>query len=393
MDQRRSSMKTVSPGIRQKENGKYLATKSISGERYYQEFDKEKDAVKWRKTFHPLLSPTLQRNKIIPTVSDQSNGKGKIILLGDVLELYQKGFLRTLQAYTQYKKMQRLAKFTPNLIGVPMCAFTPDVITNHLDSMRLTIGGNSRRCNFDKELKDLSSVFNWYKTKDFTFVNPVQGIHYKIGKIQEVPEKPKDMDMEEFDLFISKLSPMYFSMAVIMFLWGLRIGEAAALTDDVINWKKKEAFIFNVIVWLKGRPEIKRGTKTGADAKMPIIDVIEVEIKKLQASRPNGCKFLFHHKGKPLRYAMILKEFNRALQEAGLPYSGTHVIRHTMATITRKTMGLDAAQAILRHTTARMSEEYAKLDVDERVSSVVIHVGDLFKRKRFATECDRAAIS
>jgi integrase len=387
-------MKTVSPGIRQKENGRFFATKCINGKRHYAEFDKESEAKKWRKNFHPLLSPTQAKRNIF-TVSDQSNGKDKAINFGEVLKRYENEFLRSLEPYTQYKKMQRLQRFAPNLVSVPMCAMTPEIITNHLDSVRLLIPDGSKRCNFDKELKDLASIFNWYKqNKDFTFVNPVTKIHFKLGQINDVPEKIKDMDMDEFILFASKLRPMFRSMAIMMLLWALRVGEAAAITDDVINLKKKEVWIFNVIVWLRGRPSPKRGTKTGADAKMPITDIIEKEIRFLQKNRPHGCKLLFHHKGNHLRYGMILNEFNRALKETKLPYSGTHVIRHTMATITRKNHGLDAAQAILRHTTARMSEEYARLDVDERVSSVVIQASDLFKKtQKLASNCVHESVS
>ncbi len=62
--------------------------------------------------------------------------------------------------------------------------------------------------------------------------------------------------------------------------------------------------------------------------------------------------------------------------------SGTHVIRHTISSITRKSLGLDAAQAILRHTSSRMSEEYAKLDVDKKVLFVVTQASDLLKQSQ-----------
>ncbi len=388
-------MKTTSKGIRKKENGKFIATKYINGKRHYSEFETEREAKKWKKEFHPLLSPQRSKTRHSLPISDQSNGKDKSIMFEDVLEDYQKEFLRSLTAYTQYKKMQRLQRFAPNIASVPMCVMSPEVITNHLDSVKLLIKKDSRRCNFDKELKDLASIFNWYKdNKDFTFVNPVSKIHYKLGKVADIPTKIKDMDMEEFVQFVDHLSPMFQSMAIIMLLWCLRVGEAAAITDDVLNLKKKEAWIFNVIVWFKGHPTPKKGTKTGADAKMPINDLIEVEIRKLQADRPKGCRYLFHYKGKLLRYDMILKEFNRALSEAELPYSGTHVIRHTMSTITRKNLGLDAAQAILRHTSSRMSEEYAKLDVDKKVLDVVTQASDLFKTvAKKATKGDQEDIS
>lgn len=388
-------MKTVSKGIRLKDNGKFYATKSFGKKRYYAEFNTEREALKWRKEFHPLLSPVVRKNRLIPTATDQSNGKDRVINFSEVIEKYIKSGFKSLTTYTQYKKSKRLSNFTHNIQAVPMCAMTPEIISKHLEDMTLIVPKDSRRCNFDKELKDIASIFSWYKTNiDFTFVNPVTRNHYKEGKLKDIVPKQKDMDMDEFVDFVSHLRPMYQSMATIMLLWALRIGEAAAISDDVINYRRKEAFIYSVVTWMKGHPEIKKGTKTGMDAKMPITPEIEIELRKLQENRPKGCKYLFHHKGKLLRYDMILKEFNRALKEADLPYSGTHVIRHTMATITRKNLGLDAAQAILRHTTARMSEEYARLDVSDKVSNVVIEASNLFRKsKNRASVCVLDAIS
>lgn len=393
-------METVKghPGIRKKSNGHYIATKSVGGKRYYKEFETLREASKWKNEFHPLLAPIVSQKRNTLTVTDQSNGKDKTISFGEVLEKYSKQFLRSLQTYTQYKKTQRLSKFAAPLLSVPLCSFSPEVITNHLDDQKLLISEGSRRCNFDKELKDLASVFNWYRDNvDFTFVNPVTRIHFKLGRIREVPEKKKDMDMDEFVEFVSHLRPMFRSMAILMLLWAARVGEIAAITDDVVNFRKKEVWLSNVIVWIKGRPNPKKGTKTGHDAVFKMTDLAEAELRKLMEMRPKGCKYFFQRKGRPLRYGLILEEFNRALREAGLPYSGTHVIRHTMATITRKNAGLDATQAILRHTTARMSEEYARLDVNEKVSEVVIQAEELFRKaatrsKVRATICDQSDV-
>ena len=119
-------MKTISPGIRQKENGKFVATKSFGSKRYYKEFDKERDAVKWRKTFHPLASPQASRRINTLAVPDQSNGKDKLITLGEVFEKYQKGFLASLDTYTQYKKMKRMERFLPNLYCANVCLYARD---------------------------------------------------------------------------------------------------------------------------------------------------------------------------------------------------------------------------------------------------------------------------
>jgi len=45
-------------------------------------------------------------------------------------------------------------------------------------------------------------------------------------------------------------------------------------------------------------------------------------------------------------------------------------------------LGIDASQAILRNTSSRMSEEYAKLDVYEKVLDIVTQASDLLKRSK-----------
>lgn len=54
---------------------------------------------------------------------------------------------------------------------------------------------------------------------------------------------------------------------------------------------------------------------------------------------------------------MILKEINDALIKAGLNgYSGTHILRHSMGSYSRKEGVLDTAQAMLAHSSVRQTE-------------------------------------
>jgi uncharacterized SAM-dependent methyltransferase len=72
--------------------------------------------------------------------------------------------------------------------------------------------------------------------------------------------------------------------------------------------------------------------------------------------------------------------------------SGTNIVHHTMATLTRQTAGLDASQAILRHTSSRMSEHYAQLDVNKKVSEVMIETEELIHQAQArvcASKCDQ----
>ena len=75
-----------------------------------------------------------------------------------------------------------------------------------------------------------------------------------------------------------------------------------------------------------------------------------------------GCPFIFHKKGKPLRYSAIQEAYNRAWKKAGLhpKYSGTHLLRYQGAIIARKTCGsIDAAMAVTGHRSVKLAEKYS----------------------------------
>jgi integrase len=385
-------------GIRRKPSGKYLAAKSIKGKKFYKEFETLREATNWKNQFHPLIAPNpIPAKNNTPAFTAQSNGRDRIVTFGEVWERYQRNFLKTLSAYTQYKKLLRMAKFLPNLSSVPMAQMSPDVITQHIEDMILITPESSKRCNFDKELKDLNSVFAWYaEFSDFTFHSPVKRFHFKLAKIKDIEPKKKDMSVEQFSIFLEALNFqndddgfMFQSLAMIQTYLAGRIQEAAALNDRTVDFHKKRISISEKIVWMKGKPEHKFETKTGSKG-IALVEMNEdmlQRLQKLKSMRPKGCKYYFHRRGKPLRYNLILKRYNEALIRAGLEeFSGTNILRHTMATLSRKIAGLDASQAMLRHTTARMSEGYAKLDVNEKVSSVVIQAEELFRKAKVTRE-------
>ncbi len=52
-----------------------------------------------------------------------------------------------------------------------------------------------------------------------------------------------------------------------------------------------------------------------------------------------------------------LEELNKALIEYGYnDYSGTHTLRHSMGSYTRKEAGLDTAQAMLSHSSRKLCQ-------------------------------------
>jgi integrase len=102
--------------------------------------------------------------------------------------------------------------------------------------------------------------------------------------------------------------------------------------------------------------------------------MLEIIAKRLKEV-PDGCPFLFHHKGKPLRYNRINVAFNDAWKLSGLSgkFSGSHLLRYSSAQSARRLTGsLDAAASVTGHQSMVMAAHYGKLDsVALNQSSVV----------------------
>jgi len=76
---------------------------------------------------------------------------------------------------------------------------------------------------------------------------------------------------------------------------------------------------------------------------------------------------------------MIREEINKAvIQSAYGDYSGTHILRHSMGSYSRKEAGPDTVQAMLSHSSARQTEGHARLDVNEKVTGVILRAEKLF---------------
>ncbi len=77
--------------------------------------------------------------------------------------------------------------------------------------------------------------------------------------------------------------------------------------------------------------------------------------------------FVFHVKGRPLNYATIQVNYRKAQQDAKIPYSGTHILRHGMAKLARQIGGgLDAVIAMTGHKDIKLADHYSKSNEDDQ---------------------------
>jgi integrase len=277
-----------------------------------------------------------------------------------------------------------LNRFLPPLFSVRMADMTPEVITKLIEDSKLTAQDTYGRTSFREELKVLKAIFNWYANeRDFTFKNPVTNYHKKISDIRPSNKKRKILSPSEVVRFIDCLEEPFQTIAVIQLYLAARIGEIAGITKDNLDLDEGTITLDRVMTWVGGKVKAKEETKTADVSTYQMNSEMIARLRLLDSKRPKNCRFIFNKAGKPFRYNEIVEKYNEALQKAGIEgVTGTHILRYTMGTMTRKMAGLDAAQAILRHTTPRMSQHYAKLDVSEKASEVIIEAEEIFRKVR-----------
>ena len=105
-----------------------------------------------------------------------------------------------------------------------------------------------------------------------------------------------------------------------------------------------------------------------------INDLLKDVIERRLVSKRDGCPFLFHYQGKPLNYCTIQSNYRKAQRRAGIKQTGTHMLRHGMATLTRSlTRSLDATMAMTGHKDIKLADHYSEIGREvQKETSVIV---------------------
>ena len=136
---------------------------------------------------------------------------------------------------------------------------------------------------------------------------------------------------------------------------GLRSGEIAHISLDDIDWRAGTITLRHT----KGRREdvLPLPATTGA----AIAAYLEQERPKTR----NRAVFVRHHtpRGEPVGPDLVRKAIRQAFSHAGLPYTRSHLLRHTMANrLLAGGASLKEVADVLRHRSLNTTMIYAKLD-------------------------------
>lgn len=389
-------------------NSEYIAVKNYTGIRRHKRTKKYQALVKFdgalkKKSFLRLRDAIEWRKDYSPKTSGRSNQR--TTRLKDVWEEMQRSHFPTLAMSTQQIWIRRY-HLLKDLEELRMDKITPGVISSwverhvsyyksekYIDLCR----GGAKRCNLNNELNLFTSIFNWYKShEDFEeeakhLQNPIRTKHKDAGFIRPKPIKNRAIKLEDALDFFNYLKPLYRDLAMVQFYTASRIGEVAGLQWSRINLERREMVIMETCQW-----DMTTKTYTGLNPhpknKEPrpvfITDELLEILRKRKLNSLDGCNFVFHVEGKPLNYGTIQINYKSAQRKGNLPYSGTHILRHGMATLARKVGGgLDAVIAMTGHKDLKLADHYSKLTNDIHKETSLKVMAHIKKIKESSSDC------
>jgi site-specific recombinase XerD len=163
--------------------------------------------------------------------------------------------------------------------------------------------------------------------------------------------------LDAFDISTS-IGKRDYAMAHCLVDLGLRCHEVAAMKLDDINW-------------YTGFVELPH-TKNRRKAQIPLPEITgNAIVNYLRNARPETTSrslFVFHRApmGRGVAKTTVRGAIRRAFSRADLPWTGTHILRHTMATrMLQNDVSLKQIADVLRHRSIDTTQIYTKVNLPE----------------------------
>lgn len=297
------------------------------------------------------------------------------MLFGTVLKMYQEKRLSELRPQTRQSHEVRFKYLADApLANFRMCDISDIVIDDWFRWLKKQpTTQNKGRKHFRQEFKMLSAVLNWYRDCiNAQFIVPIvkrhrQAIFYK----PVIPRRP-DYFMRKEDiqnwidwLKVHRKNKTYYRLATFMVLTATRVGEAAGLCWDTVDFDNKIVSIRRSVWWdhRTRRPNLQELTKTAESVRIIGLSPQVLEMLREMRQETSGDGPVFTDlEGGLLSYPSIQHAFNDGFEALKLPWRSTHICRHSFGTLALvATRDLSSVQAAMGHRNIRETQGYAKI--------------------------------
>lgn len=121
---------------------------------------------------------------------------------------------------------------------------------------------------------------------------------------------------------------------LIMLETGMRVGEALALSWSDIDWKRRAVKISKTVVRIAHQKKsyVQQSAKSYSSNRTIPLSNFAYDLLKDIAKDGTDSEWVFHdERGKRISYETLRWWTQKSCREAGVPYYGQHVFRHTFA--------------------------------------------------------------
>jgi integrase len=212
------------------------------------------------------------------------------------------------------------------------------------------------RTTINKAGSIIKRFFRWAGEEEFVSAEvagaiwPVRGLEKDRSQARE-PDPVGPVADEIVEATLAHVSQRIASMIRVMRLTGMRPGEALGMTKAEINMTGE--------VWTFS-PHAHKTTHKRKERRIPIGPQCQAVLLPWIVKAPTGRIF-------PIRRDSLRQAIHRGCQRAGVPNWHPNQLRHSFATNVRATHGIEAAQVLLGHAKADITEVYAERN--ERLAS------------------------
>ena len=122
----------------------------------------------------------------------------------------------------------------------------------------------------------------------------------------------------------------------LMLETGMRVGEVLALEWSDVDWRRKAIRVSKTVVRITSKKEsyIQNGAKSfTSNRTIPLSTSAQDLLSEMYQMDESDSRYIFHDEdGHYLTYEAMRWWAKKVCREAGVPYLGLHVFRHTFAT-------------------------------------------------------------